>query len=55
MSENRLPDYQAIIQAAGGERRALDCAPALLEKINRLGATGKYAALFAQLRSDTVQ
>jgi hypothetical protein len=44
-----IEEVRTAISAAGGRENALAYAEALLEKLNRLEATGSYRALFRQL------
>ena len=50
-SPMKLLDLKNRIEAVGWNTNALECASALLEKINRLKSTNKYSALLGQLSS----
>ncbi len=50
-SPMKLLDLKNRIEAVGWNTNALEYAPALLEKINRLKSTNKYSALLRQLSS----
>jgi hypothetical protein len=47
----QLDELIRIIRASGGQCHVLGYANALLEKINRVEATGKFKSLIAQLQS----
>ena len=46
-----IEELTSVIEAAGGGANALEYADALLAKIHRIEATGRYRALLEQLRS----